>query len=137
MNKIIINILNHTWGIIMTLIGYGARLYMRFKKIQGKDCGIARCYVYKRGWGGVSLGTTIIVSENSTDDTVAHELGHTIQNAMWGVLFPIIIAIPSAIRYRYRKHLLEKGINPKTEYDAIWFEGNATKIGKSFRKNNK
>lgn len=138
--KIIINILNHTWGGIMTLIGYVARVILACRKIHGTDYGVARCYVCGRNWGGVSLGTTIIISETADEETIAHEIGHTIQNARWGLLFPFVIAIPSAIRYWYREYLKRSGKKEWWElpdYDAVWFEAQATKLGESFRKNNK
>jgi hypothetical protein len=43
-------------------------------------------------------------------------------------LFPFIVAIPSAIRYHYQNYRSSKGLSNK-EYDAIWFEGMATKWG--------
>jgi hypothetical protein len=140
MSKHIINILNHTWGFLMTLIGYVVRIVLAFGKVQGHDLGVARFYVVGRNWGGVSLGTTILVSEDSDEDTIAHELGHTIQNARWGLLFPFVIAIPSAIRYWYRRYLIGSGKKEWWElpdYDSVWFEGQATKLGESFLKNHK
>lgn len=135
MNKFIINLLNHTWGLAMTLIGYVVRIILACCKIHGKGYGVARCYVVGKYWGGVSLGTTILISEYSDEETIAHEIGHTIQNARWGLLFPFVIAIPSAIRYHYRNYLYRKGAEPKTEYNAIWFEAQASALGETFRKN--
>lgn len=129
-NTTIIKILNHTWGIPMTLIGYGARLVFSCGGIKGEKRGFAKVYKVGKGWGGLSLGTTIIVARDcATTSTIAHELGHGIQNAMYGILTPFIVSIPSAIRYHYRNHLLKKGIKLKTGYDDIWFESQATKLG--------
>jgi hypothetical protein len=53
-----------------------------------------------------------------------------LQNLIWGPLFPFVIAIPSAIRYWYRElKYYRKGLYPDTDYDSIWFEGQATKWG--------
>lgn len=133
-NKATILFLNHTWGIIMTLIGYAARLVFLCKGVKGISRGFVKVYKVGIGWGGVSLGTTVIVAHDSGEYTISHEVGHGIQNAMYGVLFPFIVAIPSFIRYHYRERLYRKGIRPKTSYDAIWFEGQATKLGRKYFK---
>ena len=122
-------ILNHTWGIIMTLIGYGARIVLHRKGVKGERYGFATVYRVGKGWGGVNLGTTAIVSKDAPTSTIAHELGHGIQNARYGIFTPFIVHIPSAIRYHHYRHLLKKGITPKTAYDDIWFEAQATKLG--------
>ena len=134
-NRVIIQILNHTWGIVMTLIGYTVRLVLWIAGIKGTKVEFTRVYKVGKGWGGLNLGTTILVaSDCNMRHTVPHELGHSIQNAMFGVLSPFLVTIPSAIRYHYRRYLLKKGIEPKTDYDAIWFEGQATKLGTEYLK---
>lgn len=48
---------------------------------------------------------------------------------------PFVICIPSAIRYWYREfiwHFNKEKFNKLPEYDAIWFEGQATKWGKKY-----
>lgn len=47
---------------------------------------------------------------------------------MMGPLFIFIVAIPSACRYHYQNYRSSKGL-PNEDYDAIWFEGTATKWG--------
>lgn len=86
-------------------------------------------------WGGITLGFVIIVNKNVTSVLLKHEYGHVIQNAMYGILFPFIIAIPSIIRSWYRGTLFK--INKQKyfnlpPYDSIWFEGQATKLGKKY-----
>ena len=44
-----------------------------------------------------------------------------------------VIVIPSATRYWYRNWALAKG-KKLPDYDAIWFEGSATKIGAKYRE---
>ena len=87
-------------------------------------------------WGGLDLGavalcggyTTKTPDENWFQHTRRHEFGHSFQNIIWGPLFPFVIAIPSAIRYHYQNYRSKKGL-PNKEYDAIWFEGQATRWG--------
>ncbi len=129
-NKKIILVLNNTWGIIMTLIGYGARLVMLCKGVKGEKQDFARLYKVGYGWGAISLGTTIIVAKDQCSKyTIAHEAGHTIQNAVFGILFPVIVAIPSFVRCQYYNHLNRKGIEPKRGYYSIWFERQASLLG--------
>ena len=132
-NTRMILLLSHTWGIIMTLIGYGARLVFRSMGKKGEKIGFTRVYTIGKGWGGLNLGTTIIISQDCyPNNTVAHEMGHGIQNAIFGIFYPFIVFIPSTIRYHYRNYLYRKGITPKTKYDDIWFEGQATKLGLNY-----
>jgi len=87
-------------------------------------------------WGGLDLGavslcggyTTECPDETWFQHTRRHEFGHSLQNLIWGPLFPFVIAIPSAIRYQYQNYRSRKGL-PNKDYDAIWFEGQATKWG--------
>jgi hypothetical protein len=76
-----------------------------------------------------------LCDENAGEHTMAHECGHGLQNCIWGPLFPFVIAIPSAVRYWYRE-FLHKHNKAKyvllPDYDAIWFEGQATKWGKTY-----
>lgn len=49
-----------------------------------------------------------------------------------------VITIPSIIRYWYRElKYNKKGLTPPTEYDDIWFEGQATKWGYKYIITNK
>ena len=130
-----------TWGIIMSLIGaivigaiklYGLFTHQAFKL---KKCGY--CYYLNIGknWGGVELGMFFLCDNSNSESTMWHEHGHAIQNCFWGPLFPFVIAIPSAIRYKYRElKYLKKGITPPTKYDDIWFEGDATRTGYKYRE---
>lgn len=127
-------ILSCTWGAIMTAIGLVALLVtLPFGKF-----GIYHGRIYKRigkNWGGVELGCFFLCDENAGEHTLAHEAGHGLQNCIWGPLFPFVIAIPSAVRYWYRE-ILRRHNKAKyallPDYDAIWFEGQATKWGKAY-----
>ena len=63
-----------------------------------------------------------------------HEHGHGVQNCFWGILFIPVIWIPSAIRYWYRHiRYTSKGIKAPTSYDSIWFEGDASAVGRKYK----
>ena len=82
-------------------------------------------YIETKGsWGGVTLGCFIFTCKNPSQSLLEHESGHTLQNIMFGPLMPFIVAIPSCIRYWFRRFT-----KPTTMYDGIWFERQATNLG--------
>lgn len=67
--------------------------------------------------------------------TISHEHGHAVQNCVFGVFMPILVTIPSVIRYWYREYVRNtKGWEYLKPYDSIWFEAQATNIGKNMFK---
>ena len=116
-----------TWGCIMTIVGLFPALYfMIFKKTKPYYYKGALCFkVGGKYWGGISLGPFFFVCTSASLDTIKHEWGHSIQNIIFGPLFPICIGIPSLIRCNLGLY---------KEYDAIWFEGGATRIGNKYYK---
>lgn len=129
-------VLQWTWGIIMNIIGGVVCLCALAQKWEIKKYRNAIQIVCppQSGWGGVSLGMFVVTTKNSPN-AISHEYGHSIQNAHWGILFPFVIAIPSAARLWYREFKYhKKGLTPPTKYDDIWFEGEATTLGKMAEK---
>ena len=126
--------LSLTWGIIGTIIGILAVIGTLIfgGAIHKNGCS----FIVEIGgnWGGLNLGPIALCghySKNSIgfyEHVRRHEFGHGIQHCVLGILFPLIIGIPSAIRYWYQRIRESKGLINKP-YDSIWFEGSATKIG--------
>ena len=125
-------LLSLTWGLPLTLLGCLAAFLL---KCIGKQP-TKRLYGYYfkigYGWGGFSLGPIAVVSENAGLHTLNHEFGHSIQNCFLGPLMPLMIAIPSMMRYWYREYLVK--VKKKTyaelpPYDSAWFENSASEIG--------
>ena len=119
-------ILNLTWGVFLTLIGFILSLIMLISihkptKYHGTFYFITRA----KNWGGLEMGMIFLVSRNNQEHTVMHELGHTYQNAILGPFMLFSVSIPSAIRYWYRKFK-----KTTKDYDCIWFEGGASDLGK-------
>ena len=129
-NKVIFWLLSLTWGLPMTLVGAAAALILIMKNYVPTRWGPCWLFVVGEGWGGINLGPVIIVSRTAKIRIFCHEVGHALQNCLWGPLFPFIIAIPSAIRYWYREWT-----KPTTNYDDIWFEGQATRWGIKYLNN--
>ena len=138
LKRILFYIISLTWGGIMTVIGLVVLLVtLPFGKF-----GIYHGRIYKRigkNWGGVELGCFFLCDNSADEYILAHESGHGLQNCLWGPLMPFVICIPSAIRYWYREfiwHFNREKFNKLPEYDAIWFEGQATKWGKKYVSTN-
>ena len=123
-------LLNLTWGIFLTFIGWIITLgLLMIGKKPTKYHGI---YYIKIGdsWGGFETGLMFVRDKTSIEILNAHEYGHTYQNAIFGPFQIFLITIPSIIRYWYRELKYErKGITPKTDYDDIWFERSASNHG--------
>ena len=129
-------VLNYTWGLIMTLIGWIVyifiKVFIKDKIIEEGKIGPAKYIMIGRNWGGLTLGTSIFISEGSKGSYLQHlkehELGHTFHNALFGVLAIFLVFIPSFIRYWYQSIRTSQG-KSNVPYDSIWFEGSATTIG--------
>ena len=124
-------ILNLTWGLPMNIIGGIVALVLLCMGYKPKKFGTCIYFVVGKWWGGLNLGMFFITDAVQDEHTLKHEFGHSVQNAMYGVLFPFIVAIPSAVRYWVREYQSKRGkwLEP---YDAIWFEGQATALGNKY-----
>lgn len=122
-----------TWGLPMNIIGLCVFGFLRIvKKIKPKK--FYNCWYMPVGnsWGGLELGTFFLIDKNESLHTKYHEAGHGLQNILWGPLFFFVIFIPSAIRYWYRNIRINMGLKNETDYDSIWFEGQATTWGRKY-----
>ena len=124
-DKTIYYILNFTWGIIMNIFGAIGACIMFAQGKKPIRHGGSIMFATGSGWGGVSLGIFSFVCEEASKHTKDHEYGHSLQNAVYGPLFPFIVAIPSFVRY----HLITKKVITVKNYDDIWFDGQATDWG--------
>lgn len=131
MNKKLFYLLNLTWGLPLNIIGGLVALALLAQEHNPHRFGWCICFEVGRGWGGLNLGLVILCEVGASDSLKSHELGHAVQNAILGILTPFIIHIPSAIRYHIRNKRIKQG-HPVPPYDAVWFEGQATRIGQNF-----
>ena len=135
MNKKTFYALSFTWGIILTILGCIVTAIFLITGHKPKKWGHAWYFEVKENsaWSGLNLGPVFIATENASEHTKNHELGHGLQNCKYGLLTPFIVHIPSCIRLWYREFKYHrKGLTPPTKYDAAWFEGEATKLGTEF-----
>ena len=133
-SKPLFYVLSWTWGIVLNLIGHLVALVLLIAGYRPCRIGTCMCFKVGKNWGGASIGSVIICGEDSfTGNILSHEIGHSVQNCIFGPLCIILVTIPSAIRYQYRNFLIRSGKKTSKElppYDSIWFEGQATKWGK-------
>ena len=137
MSKLKFYLLSFTWGLPMNIIGGLVALVLILCGKRPKRWN--HCFYFEVGedWGGVELGIFFITNKNPSKHIKNHEFGHGIQNCWWGPLFPFVIAIPSAIRYWYRElvyYINEDKYWDLPDYDDIWFEGQATRLGTKYNK---
>ena len=126
-------LLSFTWGFPMTLIGCLVALALVCAGYKPKRFGWCWYFEIGESWGGLELGVFFLKCRSSGFNTKCHEHGHAFQNTLFGVFMPFVVCIPSAIRYWYRK--VVRKLNPSKElppYDAIWFEGQASRVGTEF-----
>ena len=131
-NETLFYILSFTWGLPMTFIGCAVAIVLLALGYRPRRWGY--CYFFEVGeyWGGVNLGPIFIANKNSTEHTRNHELGHAIENCVFGPMMPFLVSIPSAIRYWYREWLVrseQKKYSELPPYDSVWYEGWATLLG--------
>ena len=138
MKKVMLIILSCTWGAPMTLIGLFATLGLLIAGHRPHRYGIGWYFVVGDGWGGANLGLTTILCKTSAQGThtLNHETGHALQNCVFGVLTPFLVCIPSAVRYWWRRYQKRKGNKNLPDYDAVWFEGQATRWGERWVSDN-
>lgn len=129
-NKALFYLLSFTWGLPLNILGLITALILIICKKSPEK--YSHCYYFEVGhkWGGLEMGVFFLVNENPSQSLLNHELGHAVQNCYFGFLMPFLVSIPSAIRYwiRRKKGLSKKG-NSRKEYDSIWFEAQATRLG--------
>ena len=130
--RVIISVLQCTWGILQTLAGAAVFLV----------CIKRKHFIYRASvateWGrgeSLSLGLFIFVSERAQDglrrELCAHEYGHCIQSLILGPLYLPVIALPSAVwcmtpaLQRRRSRL---GTSYYSFYTERWANRNAEKV---------
>lgn len=135
-NQKLFYLLSLTWGLPMSILGYLIGLVLVGMGYKPTKYGYCYCFQIRGVSGsGVSFGPVMVAGLNASSRLKNHEHGHAIQNCFWGFLFPFVIAIPSVTRYwaRYISVVTKKKKPTELpDYDAVWYEGGATKIGTEF-----
>lgn len=131
MSRVIYWLLQWTWGLIQNLAGFVVFLINIRKKHFWYHGAAATEWGIKHGCMG--LGMFIFLSKNASEDTKAHEFGHTVQSVILGPLFLPVIGLPSLLWCglpgfkRYRK---KRGMSYYLFYPERW----ANYLGDRFTK---
>lgn len=143
-NKALLYVLSFTWGLPFVLIGFLVLAFVRVflnNKVLGYEIIAGRiCIIWDGDLpGAVNLGLVYMLDKHirSSVHIHTHEIGHSIQNALFGPFFIFVVALPSLIRAAFwdkyvARKIKKTGIRP--DYDGIWFEGQATKFGETYVK---
>ena len=123
-------ILHFIWGLPQNLIGLILYIFLA-PKHPHKQYKQSYVCVMPKSWGtGVSLGMFIFVSNIDNEKTIKHEYGHTIQSMILGVLYLLVIGLPSIIwagcfdKYREKHNI---------SYYSLYTEKWADKLGEVVR----
>lgn len=133
MSKFLYWFIQLTWGLPLNIMGGIIALLLINRGKRSQKFGYAIYFEVGENWGGVNLGGFFFVQKSATTQLKRHEYGHSFQNMMLGVFMPLIVTIPSAIRYHYRNYQKAKSHSLQS-YDCFWCEGWATKLGNKYYK---
>ena len=125
-----------TWGLPVNIGGAVVALGMLATGHRPHKYGDCIQFDVGRGWGGGSLGIFMFTCSDADDSLKAHEHGHSIQNCYFGPLMPFAVNIPSSARFWSRK--LISRVKPDAhlnDYDSVWFEAQASELGKKYMCN--
>ena len=116
-----------TWGLPQSLLGL--ILAVKYRRCPHKEVGGALATLHDGNWGGVSLGMFIFVPGGLGPEReawlLAHEYGHTLQSALLGPLYLLVVGVPSylwANLPRNRRARAERHIPYESRYPENWAE---------------
>ncbi len=126
-------ILTYTWGLPMALTGLFTGAVLMIMGNRPVKYGWNICFEFEKISWGVSFGNVFISPKHNSEELKMHEHGHGIQNIYLGFFMPLVVSLPSAVRFWFRE-IREKKFRKKLkkEYDSIWFERSASISGKKF-----
>ncbi len=137
LRRILFYIISFTWGALASIIGLLILIPFlvtgHVKATHGRLYGVFP-KAFGEGWG-FEMGCFFFVSYDCVNEKqlLQHEMGHGLQNLIWGPFMLFVITIPSIIRFWYRELKYYRHCKfPPTKYDDIWFEGQATKWGRKY-----
>lgn len=120
-----------TWGCPMTLLGALVALAMLLTGHRPHRFGPLVWFEAGRNWGGSEYGAFFVVERGAGEGLKCHEAGHSVQNLIFGPLTPVLVSVPSAVRYWVRRAQAKRG-RALPPYDSVWFERQATAFGKKY-----
>ena len=125
-------LLSLTWGLPLTLAGSLVALVCLLTGHRARRWGPCVYFEFPGSWGGCEFGLFFLTDGTRDDRLRSHELGHGLQNCLFGPLMPFLVTLPSACRYWNRRGKLRRGVRLRVPYDGIWFESQATRLGRAY-----
>ncbi len=122
-------LLSILWGLPLTLTGAAVFAVFRAAGVRARRFGPCLWMAVGRRWGGLSLGPFLFTDTDEPSRLLLHESGHAVQNILFGPLTPLLISLPSAVRYWIRTAGERRGRTFRRHYEDIWFERQATRLG--------
>lgn len=124
-----VNFLLFPWLVTQWLPGLiGLAIFHNCKWYVNKDAGV-RVIKVNKGYfiGGAcfSCGPIIFVTPNCSENVIKHETGHSLQSLMFGLLFHILVSLPSICLFWTKR---KKNKDAKW-YHSHWPENNADYLG--------
>lgn len=92
--KRIKNILQFLWELPQNLLGLLLRAIYKGNDSEYNDAVVRRSTKMS---GGISLGRYIIINQWSSEKTVKHEYGHTLQSKKLGWFYLLLVGLPSIL----------------------------------------
>ena len=132
MKYFIYRLLQCTWGLPQTLVGF--ILFIKYRKCKHINFkGSIVSYWPKKG--GVSLGMFTFVEDKlgRQEEVKNHEYGHTIQSLILGPFYLIVVGIPSFIWCNLPYFRKKRQVN-RIPYNSFFVERNADYIGGNLKK---
>ena len=122
MRRFFFTLIQLTWGLPQTLLGFLLYLYWRSHGAAHRTYHGAIVTHWAAG-GGVSLGLFVFVSDKAHPGVTVHEYGHCIQSLLLGPLYLIAVGVPSYIWANLpalRKMRRETGRSYYSVYPENW-----------------
>ena len=121
--------LSFTWGLPQTFIGCVVALLFIATGHKPKRWGYCIYFeTRKEGQAGCEFGPFFVINKGA-DAVRNHELGHGIQNCIYGPFTLFLIFIPATVRYWIREYKARVLRRPLGAYDDFMLEGQATRLG--------
>lgn len=122
-----------TWGCLESLAGCFVAVAMLMSGHRPYKNHRGWYFMAGDDWGGFSVGFIQVVANNMgeswTRHTIAHECGHSHQDALFGPLWLLLAALPSQIRWCIDRWQYRHGRPRTIDYDDFWAEKAATDLG--------
>lgn len=100
---ILVYIASFTWGIIASLLGILVLIFSLFSKPRFETFNGCLVIILGDNWGTFTLGPFIFSAASIDKHLFIHEVGHCLQNVLFGPLYIPLMLIPSIIRTKLRK----------------------------------